>query len=130
MQRHGTHAYKASDRVYFTTTVANVGNAYDSKHGYFEAPYDGTYLFAVTICTTGKNWVEVRIVHESKSISEVISGDPNWITCGSSTAVTQMKRGSRVWAEIDRVYERGGTVNSVHGIPSFTGVLLNNYETP
>ena len=128
MQLHGTHTYKAGNRVYFTSTVANVGNAYDTRHGYFEAPYDGTYLFAVTLCTANYNWIIFQIVHESKSLSEVISGDADWHTCGSTTAVTQMKSGSKVWVKIKNLY--GGKVESIDGIPSFTGILLNSYKTP
>ena len=128
MQRHETHTYKAKDRVYFTTTVANAGNAYDTQHGFFEAPYDGTYLFAVTMCTASGNHVDFFIMQDGNSIDKAISGDVDWYSCTSSTAVTMMKSGSRVWVEIG--YVGGGTVASNYGIPSFTGVLLNNYKSP
>lgn len=128
MQLLGTHTYQLGDRVNFTSAVANVGNAYDIHHGYFEAPFDGTYLFISTLCTSPNNWVEFRIVKDNNDIGEVISGDPDYTTCASRTVVTQMKMGSKVWVEIDQV--SGGTINSAHGIPSFTGVFLNNYQTP
>ena len=129
MQLLGTKTYQPGDRVSFTSTVANVGNAYDIQHGYFEAPYHGTYLFIVTLCTTGNNYVEFMIVQDDNNISRVISGDVDWTTCASSTAVTQMKSGSKVWVEINKAYG-GGSVNSNYGIPTFTGVLLNNYQNP
>ena len=128
MQLLGTRTYKARDRFYFTTTIANVGNAYDTLHGYFEAPYDGTYMFAVTMCTSRSSHVDFVIVQDGNIIDKVVAGDADWNTCTSTTVVTQMQSGSRVWVEITRVY--GGEVNSNYGIPSFTGVLLNNYKSP
>ena len=131
MQLLGTNIYKQGDKIYFTSTVANVGNAYDIHHGVFEAPCDGTYLFSVTLCTKSNNWVEFRIIQDGNTIREGFSGDSSWHTCGSSTVVTQMKSGSRMWVEIDRAHGGGsdhGIVNSDHGIPSLTGVFLNNYQ--
>ena len=130
MQLLEAQTYQPGDRVYFTSTVANVGNAYDIQHGYFEAPYDGTYLFSVTLCTGGNNWVVFRIVQDVNSniLGEGHPGDSSWAACAPSTVVTQMKRGSRVWVEMDRV--KGGTIRSDYGIPSFTGVFLNNYKSP
>ena len=124
MQLHGTHVYRPGDRIVFTHTVANVGNAYDIHHGYFEAPRDGTYLFSVTLCTAWTNWLEFRIIQDGKVIGEGISGDSKWVTCAPSMVVTQMKKGSQVWIQADKT--DGGTITSLHGIPSFTGVLLND----
>ena len=128
MQLLGTHTFKPGDRVYFTSTVANVGNAYDTQHGYFEAPCDGTYLFSVVLCTGQNNWVVFNIMQDGNSIRESFSGYSSWHTCGPSTVVTQMKSGSRVWVIIER--ENGGQIESGYGIPSFTGVFLNNYQQP
>lgn len=91
MQLFGDYTYQSKERIYFNSTVANVGNAYDIQHGYFEAPQDGTYLFIVTLCTNDNNYVEFRIVQDGNSIGEVISGDTTWITCASNTAVTDEK---------------------------------------
>ena len=120
--------YKPGDRVIFTSSVTNVGNAYKNQDGYFEAPFDGTYLFSVTLCTQGNNWVVFRIVQDGNILGEGHPGDSAWHACAPSTVVTQMKRGSRVWVEIDRVHT--GTISSSYGIPSFTGVFLNNYQKP
>ena len=128
MQLLGTHTYKPGDRVAFTSTVANVGNAYDTHHDYFEAPYDGTYLFAVTLCTDNDNWVVFRIVQDDNNIGDGFSGNTGWNTCGTSTVVTQMKTDSKVWVEIERV--DGGTIKNAYGTPSFTGAFINNYHNP
>ena len=128
MELIGTYTYKPGDRLNFTSTVTNVGNAYDIQHGFFEAPYDGTYLFSVTLCTSPGNAVVFHIVQDDDNIREGFSGDSSWHTCGSSTAVTQMKSGSTVWVEIVRVNK--GKMESAWGTSSFTGVFLNNYQKP
>ena len=128
VQLLGTHIYKPRDKVYFTSTIANVGNAYKNQYGYFEAPCDGTYLFAVKLCTPSNNWVVFRIVQDGNILDEGFPGDPGWHACVSSTVVTEMKAGARVWVEIDRIMV--GTISSSYGIPSFTGVLLNTYPDP
>ena len=128
MQLLGTHVFKAGNRVYFTTPVANVGDAYDTQHGYFEAPCYGTYLFSVTLCTDSNNWVVFRIIQDGKVLGEGHPGDSSWHACASSTVVTLMERGSQVWVDISRIAK--GTLASEAGIPSFTGVFLNNYLTP
>lgn len=128
MQLVGVNSYKPGDRINFTSTVSNVGDAYDIHHGYFEAPCDGTYLFSVTLCTALRSWVIFRIVQDGNIIGEDLTGDSAWHACSSTTAVTQLKIGARVWVEIDRVH--GGQIESRYGIPSFTGVFLNNYQNP
>ena len=120
--------YKPGDRVVFTSSVANVGNAYKNHDGHFEAPYDGTYLFSVTLSTAGDNWVVFRIVQDGNILAEGRPGDSRWHACEPNTVVTPMKSGSRVLVEIDRVHK--GTISSSYGIPSFTGVFPNNYQKP
>ena len=85
-------------------------------------------MFAVTMCTSRSSHVDFVIVQDGNIIDKVVAGDADWNTCTSTTVVTQMQSGSRVWVEITRV--EGGEVNSNYGIPSFTGVLLNNYKSP
>ena len=128
MQLVGVNSYKPKDRINFTSIVANVGNAYDIQHGNFEAPYDGTYMFSVTLCTSPASWVEFLIVQDRKIIGKELTGDSSWHACSQSTAVTQMKSGSKVWVEINRA--GGGQIEGGFGIPSFTGVFLNNYQNP
>lgn len=128
IQLRGTHVYKQGDRVHFTSTVSNVGNAYKNQAGYFEAPLDGTYLFSVMLCTAGNNWVVFRLVQDGNIIGEGHPGDSSWHACAPTTVVTYMKTGSRVWVVMDRL--KGGTISSAYGIPSFTGVFLNNNQKP
>ena len=125
-----THVYKPGDIVVFTSSVANVGNAYKTQDGHFEAQYDGTYLFSVTLCTrtAGDNLVVFQIVQYGNILGEGHPGDSRWHACAPNTVVTQMKSGSRVWVEIERVHK--GTISSSYRIPSFTGVFLNNYQKP
>lgn len=126
MLLRGYNTLAAGARVKFTATVANVGDAYKTAHGYFEAPYDGTYLFTVSLCMKTNNWVEFRLVQDDIILTEAHPGDRDWHECGSATAATYMRKGSQVWVELDRV--GGGTISDEAGIPSFTGVFVNDFE--
>lgn len=126
IQLRGEKRLAAGARVKFTTTVANVGDAYKTTQGYFEAPYDGTYLFTVSLCMDNGNWVEFRIVQDSNILAEGHPGDSEWHACGSSTAATYMRKGSKVWVQLDRVV--GGRISDEAGITSFTGVFVNDFE--
>ena len=126
IQLRGEKRLTAGKRVKFTTTVANVGDAYKATEGYFEAPYDGTYLFTVSLCMDNGNWVEFRIVQDSNILAEGHPGDSDWHACGSATAATYMRKGSKVWVELDRV--SGGRISDEAGITSFTGVFVNDFK--
>lgn len=128
IELRGYYTYTSHSRVKFTSTVANVGNAYNNVEGYFMAPYDGTYLFTVSFCVQLDNWVKFHIFQDHNIIYEGSTGDQDWHTCSSKTVVTYMMIGSKVWIETYAV--RGGKVDSTHGIPSFTGVLLNTFQKP
>lgn len=128
IELRGEYTYSSHDRIKFTSTVANVGNAYNNVEGYFMAPYDGSYLFTVSLCTYPSNWVKFHIFQDGNIIYEGSTGDNDWHTCSSKTVVTYMMIGSKVWVETYAVH--GGKVESKHGIPSFTGVLLNTFKKP
>lgn len=42
--------------------ITNLGDNYDSRHGEFRAPVDGTYEFSVSIYVKSGQWVGVQIV--------------------------------------------------------------------
>ena len=128
VQLLGENTMTPGQKVKFTGTIANIGEAFKTSQGYFEAPYDGTYLFTVNLCMRGNNWVVFRIVQDNYILSESHPGDNQWHACASATAATYMRVGSKVWAEIDRVH--GGVLSSSYGISSFTGVFLNNFQKP
>ena len=129
MQLLGSKVLREGDRVYFTSTVANIGNAYDTLRGHFEAPYRGTYLFTVQLCINAGNHVIAEIIQDGNVLAESLVGDGYYNTCSYTTAVTFMEPGSRVWAGVGALV--GGTLsNGSSGKTSFTGVLLNNYQIP
>ena len=126
MLLRGYNTLAAGARVKFSATIANIGKAYKTTQGYFEAPSDGTYLFTVHLCMKYDNLAEFRIVQDDEILAEGYPGDGNWNACDSATAVTYMRKGSKVWVELDRI--RGGLISDDAGIPSFTGVFVNNFE--
>ena len=129
MEFHGDHKFSASGHtVKFTTTIANVGDAFDINSGHFAAPVDGTYLFTVSMCTFTAVWAHFEIVQNGKHLTTGTVGDPHWGECGSATAVTYLTRGSHVWVETGRTI-RGETI-TMAARHTFTGALLNTYNQP
>ncbi|MEW8547082.1 MAG: hypothetical protein AB2693_26505 [Candidatus Thiodiazotropha sp.] len=128
VQLRGDHTLAADARVKFTATVANIGKAYKTAQGYFEAPYDGTYLFTVRLCMDVGNGMEFYIVQDDNILAEGLAGDEDWHACASATAATYMRKGSKVSVKSDRV--GGRKITDVHATSVFTGVLVNDFKKP
>ena len=107
--------------IVFDDVRLNVGQAY--HHGTFVAPYNGTYLFAVTMCSAGGHVIFVDLLRNGKMIGQVLAGDPSYAACSSETTVVELSVGDDVI-----VQHHGTSGDSIYADSrvhnSFTGVLL------
>lgn len=120
----GNHIITPGHRVVFNKLIDSLGSAFSPATGVFRAPYEGTYLFSVQLCTlTGNVWTFFHIIKHGRRLTTGYLGDPSWGQCGSATAVTYMAAGSEVYVEAGKNnYGHTITVRAGH---KFTGVLLN-----
>ena len=68
-------------------------------------------------------WIVFGIVKDSDVMDEYIVGDNSWHDCGTSSIVTYISTGSKIWVKILRTHN--GVIDKAAGVSSFTGVLLN-----
>ena len=124
MELTGNHIITPGHRVVFNKLIDSLGSAFSPATGVFRAPYEGTYLFSVQLCTlTGNVWTFFHIIKHGRRLTTGYLGDPSWGQCGSATAVTYMAAGSEVYVEAGKNnYGHTITVRAGH---KFTGVLLN-----
>ena len=109
----------------FKNPVANVGNAYNTDTGEFEALVDGTYFLTATLCVPTALWTHFHVVHYDVTLSMGQVGDSAWGRCNTVSAATYMLKGSNAWIKFGL---NGGNLKRITN-HSFTAVLLNTYET-
>ena len=119
--------FAAGDTVIFTHAVTNTENVYNTNFGFFEPSISGIYSFSVTICTYPGTWIVFGIMKDSEVMTEYLVGDNTWHDCGTSSIVTYIGSGNKIWVKILRT--RNGVIDKAYGISSFTGVLLNTVRS-
>ena len=87
-------------RVVYDVIVMNEGSAYDPETGIFQAPVDGTYMFAVTACAPNGGFFSLNMVKDQQMvIGELRSGDDTYKDCNSEVSTSYMIAGSTLWVE-------------------------------
>ncbi|XP_052268906.1 heavy metal-binding protein HIP-like [Dreissena polymorpha] len=131
--RHGPIAFKAhltnvlkpgpNQRIVYDDVQLNVGNAYHRHFGGFLAPFNGTYLFAVSACSDTGHYIVLDLMNNGSLIGKVLAGDPSYADCSSETTITELKQGDEVYVQH---HSSSGDYILAHDIAlnSFTGVLL------
>lgn len=129
IQARGRSFLFEGTKVKFNKIIANVGNAYKTAQDYFEAPYDGTYLFTASLCVESYSLAVFSILQDGINLATGKSGDVSQDSCGTATASTYMRAGMRIWVEVGFAAGIVGSwLKDKTGISSFTGVLINDFK--
>ncbi|XP_053393648.1 heavy metal-binding protein HIP-like [Mercenaria mercenaria] len=131
--KHGPVAFKAhltksvspgaNERIFFDDVRLNLGGAYHAHLGGFVTPYNGTYLFSVSVCSTSGHYIVLDLMRNSDVIGRILAGDTQYDDCSSETTVAELRAGDDVFVQHhlntgDYIHYQQHTVNS------FTGTLL------
>ncbi|KAH3819207.1 hypothetical protein DPMN_120940, partial [Dreissena polymorpha] len=111
-----------NQQVPFDKVLTNVGGAYDSRHGEFRAPYDGTYEFSVSLYMRGARWAGLEIVREGVAVSKVRTGDGSEYTMAGTTVTLALRAGQDVW--VRHIDESDSNAIDGETFPTFSGHLL------
>lgn len=109
--------------VLFDDVRLNIGNGYHPVHGIFIAPYAGTYLFTVHVCSGQGHSQVLDLKLKGDTIGRVLASATDNHECNTGVWMKTLVAG-------DDVYVRTGTfgdslyVNANYGEPNFLGVLL------
>ena len=80
----------------FTTTITNIGEAYNIDTGVFTSPVDGLYLFLFTVASRGKYDVYCRIQHNGTSRVRGRTYNDNQYTTASASVYLLLTKGDTV----------------------------------
>ncbi|KAH3856508.1 C1q-related factor-like [Dreissena polymorpha] len=118
------HAFPQVSVVIFGVVPLNLGNAYNATTGIFTAPFNGTYLFTMTIGNPKGKPGTMRMKKNQESIGYAFAGHTGggWDQ-GTQTIVVRMSVGDVMSVEGDGYVSGNSVEYQKHS--SLTGMLIN-----
>ena len=115
-----------NDVLRFTRILLNDNDVYDANTGGFMAPVDGTYTFTANVCVLYNNNLYLKFLADDAVIGGFRTGDKDWNSCTSYTAMSQLLKGQIVKLTVHNRYGSGDIVhNDDNGfLSSFSGMLI------
>ena len=115
-----------NDVLKFSRVILNDHDVYNSDTGEFKTPVDGTYMFTANVCVYNTKYLNLQFLADATVIGSFYTGDNDWRSCTSSTAMSQLLRGQIVKLV---VVNRGGSGDIVYNsntgyLSSFSGMLI------
>ena len=116
MEKLGQHQAVRYDKV-----VTNIGSAYDSRDGHFEAPVAGLYSFSLTGMAYYTTQIYLGIMKNNAELVRVFTTD-GLADSASIMVHTHLDIGDHVWVE-----NVGGAGSQLHDqyFNCFSGILDN-----
>ena len=117
-----------NDVLVFTRVLLNDNDVYNANTGEFKAPVGGTYMFAANVCVDNNKFLKLQFLAGDTVIGSFITGERDWSSCTSSTAVSQLQIEQTVKLAVVVRHGSGDiVVNSDTGyLSSFVGTLLKH----
>ena len=115
-----------NDVLRFTRILLNDNDVYDANTGGFKAPVDGTYTFTANVCVYSNKYLKLQFLADATVIGSFLTGDKDWHSCTSSTAMSQLQKGQIVKLVVTHRYGSGEMVhnNDTGFLSSFSGMLI------
>ena len=116
----------ANDVLKFSRVRLNDNNVYNSDTGEFKTPVDGTYMFTANVCVYNYKYLNLQFLADDTVIGSFCTGDKDWHSCTSSTAMSQLLRGQIVkLVVVGRSSSGDIVINRDDGyLSSFSGMLI------
>ena len=122
--------YSPGETIDFPHTTTNVGGHYSTATSEFTCPYNGFYMFSVSIMCDDEDDLVAQIMLDGTLLASAYADDLPLSVHethhqASQVVVTECVAGARVWIESGS----SGEIYSDSTRPaSFSGVLLNQYN--
>ena len=115
-----------NEALKFSRVIVNDHDVYDQNTGEFKTPVDGSYTFTANICVLKTKCLNLQFLAGGTVIGSFRSGDHDWSSCTSSTAMSQLLKGQIVKLVVTNRYGSGEMVyNYDNGfLSSFSGMLI------
>jgi len=105
-----------NQKIHFDNLVLNVGDGFDWKNQYFQAPLAGTYVFSVTGSKCGHGGLAQRasilMLHNGEKIAEILSSDGTIFGGFSYQTIKKLNATDKIelvmqWGQIYLIYFTG-----------------------
>ena len=115
-----------NDALKFSRVILNDHDVYNSDTGEFKTPVDGTYMFTANVCVYTNKDLSLQFLADATVIGSFLTGDKDWSSCTSSTAMSQLLKGQIVKLVVVDRYGSGNIVNNYDNgfLSSFSGMLI------
>ena len=120
-------AYSSGDIVVYGEVVSNIGGHYNPDTSTFICPFDGVYVFEVTLAIYNNFDSYIAINQGNSTLVETwANGDSSYTRYPMSTAhvVTTCTSGESVWVESTSI----SNLNEINRYNHFSGFMIHNYE--
>lgn len=111
--------------IIFDEVDLNLGNAYDSRHGVFTAPVNGTYLFSMALGNPSGHSGAFFMKKNTQTIEYAIAGHTSGWNMGGVTTVAELVAGDDVWVEGEGYIS--GAYSHIRYHTGFSGILIHAY---
>ena len=115
-----------NDALKFSRVILNDHDVYDQNTGEFKTPVDGAYAFTANVCVSSNKLLRTQFLADDTIVGSFITGDKDWSSCASYTAMSQLLKGQIVKLVVEF---RSGSGNIVFNrdtgfLSSFSGMLI------
>ena len=117
--------YRSGDVVVFNAVLNNIGGHYNTDTSSFICPWDGVYVFSVSVMGYVNDDSHIDLMHNNNFMTRIwIDGISGAYNRGSMTTAIECERGDVIW-------NRAGSHCSIHTTgdvrTTFSGFLLHRY---
>ncbi|KAL3852118.1 hypothetical protein ACJMK2_015801 [Sinanodonta woodiana] len=120
-----TSSFGIQQPIYFDNITLNIGNGYDTRHGLFRAPRNGTYTFSTSVTTPASSQIAVEIVKNGEQLVQLRTiNDYTWSMATNVVNVNLIK-GDDVWVRHSAIGDANVLQIDDGLYTSFSGFLVH-----
>ncbi|KAL3852113.1 hypothetical protein ACJMK2_015796 [Sinanodonta woodiana] len=111
--------------IYFDSITLNLGNGYDTRHGVFRAPRNGTYYFSTSVTTPTSNQIAVEIVKNGEQLVQLRTENDYMWNMATNVVNVYLTKGDDVWVRHSAIGDANILKIDDGLYTSFSGFLIH-----
>ena len=117
--------YSVGDIIVFNEVLSNIGGHYNTDTSSFICPWDGVYVFSVTVQGYLSDLTDTDLMQNNNFLARIFNDDISGAyNRGSMTTVIDCERGDVIW---NLAWTTGSINCNTNRFTTFSGFLLQRY---